>query len=521
MAARKRKRNPNNEFHNYRTFNVHRTSDHSAVKKAIDYLCAEIGIKTDTVKRQLKVVVCDLFYNYKEDATRYLSVYKSQRFYATIVKYNLFGISYRPMKQIVDGLAMAKHGYITIQDGYIHYATGLTEVSKMRATDKLRCLLEDQFNVTMEMIVEHKNKEIIILKGEPIEDKSKGKGRKNSIIPLVNYPETRTTRDMRSRLIRYNKLIAETFIDLDIQGYKYEKKRFNDKRDEINLIVNLGRKSSYRIFNGDFAHGGRFYGTWWQGCPEKLRQRIMIQGEHTHEIDFSGIHPQLLYAMEGSKLGDKEPYIIPKDNDPQKLRKVYKLILLTSVNCRSDKQCIPAVRKQLIEDMEESPDDWPEEIPDLESMLKELKDHHPIIRKWINQNMGLSLQKVDSMIVERVLYVLTKERIPVLSVHDSFICRASNADRVHQEMRKAFIEIATAEYSKTRINNQLDESDVMTKVTDIANNLFPQIRSLKSIWFLFTEAFVFNNQYSRRLITYIGSKKQTHDILTIKRILID
>lgn len=520
MAGRKRKKNPNNEYHNYRALNAHRTSNHSAVKNAVDYLCAEIGNDSDTFKRQLKTVVCDLYYNFKEDASRYLSFYRSPRFYTQIRRYNLSGISHRPMMQIVNGLA--KDDFITVKVGHRHHATAYTESSKMRATDKLRWLLEDKFHVTFKMITEYENKDIIILKGEPIYIN----GRKDPIIPLIDYnDDIRSIRDMRRNLVRYNKLIARTFIDIDTQGYKYKKKRFNDDRDKIDLVVNLGRKASYRIFNLDFNHGGRFYGTWWQGCPEELRQRIMIEGEPTHEIDFSGIHPQLLYAMEGSKLGDKEPYIIPKDNDHQKLRKIYKLILLTSVNCMSDKQCIPAVRNQLAEEMEENPDDWPEEPPDLddlESMLQELKDHHPIIRKWINNNMGLILQKVDSMIVDRVLYVMTKEGIPVLSVHDSFISRVSDAPRVHQEMRQAFIDIATVEYSKTRKNNQLNIADIITKITSESDNLFAKVRSLRNIWYSITDAFVFKNEYSKRWLSYKFTRKQnTYEILRIKRTLVD
>lgn len=516
MSRKKRKRNPDNKYSHYRAFNVHRTSDAAEVDKAVNYLCKQMSHTLDKTKLQMKILICDLYCNYKEDNTRYLSIIKSQRLYNLIRRYNLYGISYRPMERIF--WYLERFGYIELQDGFKDYETGHTETSKIIATEKLIDELENIFKVNLPMMKEHPDKEIIIVKHRNKDKKSEDYNK----VTFIDYQETDVTRNMRSRLIRYNNLILSTHIDIDSHGYKYIKVKFNDKRDDIQLIVNLGKKRSYRIFSDDLEHGGRYYGNFWSGCPEDLRQRIMIDGEHVYEIDFSGIHPQLLYVMKGAVLGDKEPYIVPKSSDTKKLRKVYKLLLLTSFNCKNDHECIGAVKDQLTDEIEENPHDWPEQIPDLAYMLYELKQHHPVIRDCMNSEMGLKLQKVDAMIVERVLDVMTNENIPVLSVHDSFICKISDAKRVHDEMRRAFIDISSDEYSKARELTDLKIEDIITKATKESDLLFSSLRKTNNIWYMLTEALVFKNKCMRRYLHYkFTTKSCDYMIIKYPRVLIE
>jgi hypothetical protein len=56
-----------------------------------------------------------------------------------------------------------------------------------------------------------------------------------------------------------------------------------------------------RIFSGgSWKSGGRFYGGWWQRLPGKWRQRIrIIDDEPIVELDYSGLHIIMLYAIEG------------------------------------------------------------------------------------------------------------------------------------------------------------------------------------------------------------------------------
>jgi hypothetical protein len=58
-----------------------------------------------------------------------------------------------------------------------------------------------------------------------------------------------------------------------------------------------------RIFSrGSLSLGGRFYGGWWESIPSKARQFITINGFATGEVDFSELHPRMLYLIRGIPL---------------------------------------------------------------------------------------------------------------------------------------------------------------------------------------------------------------------------
>ncbi|HCS18031.1 MAG TPA: hypothetical protein DIW45_09945, partial [Erythrobacter sp.] len=59
-----------------------------------------------------------------------------------------------------------------------------------------------------------------------------------------------------------------------------------------------------RIFNLDLHRGGRFYthGASWQNIKRELRKSVQINGEPVVELDYSTLHPALLYAEAGAPL---------------------------------------------------------------------------------------------------------------------------------------------------------------------------------------------------------------------------
>lgn len=469
------------KYKNCRALNVFRYSDNYAVGRAIKSLCEIIDYRGFLAEKQGKVLVLDLYHCYKGDKTRYIKFYLSPNSYETVDRYNHFNISYDVVKQLTTRLYANK--YIELKKGFKDFKSEHVECSKMKATEKLITFLEVEHGVKPSMVRTWKDQEVIILK-EPTK-KVKVGNRYIKIKKKKTYPESRKTKDMRRVVVKYNELLEKTYIDIDTDGFRYVRKiKSSDKdnrRKHDSLRIDLSLKRSYRVFTGDFDNGGRFYGPWWQGCPEALRSRITINGDYTVEFDFSGLHIHLLYALLGLKLGDKEPYIYPKNNDSHKLRKIYKLILLTSVNCGSDVECLIAVEDQLVDDMEEEPDKYPEEMPDLKAMLKELKDHHKPISGFINKKSGLRLQNIDSSIVEEVIKQMTSLSIPVLSVHDSFICREEDAEKVHATMKKAYLEVVLKEIGKIKskkLNLSLDE--IFTTACFDSRKIFQPYRRLNT-----------------------------------------
>ncbi|MDP7670240.1 MAG: hypothetical protein QF592_06705, partial [Alphaproteobacteria bacterium] len=110
----------------------------------------------------------------------------------------------------------------------------------------------------------------------------------------VEYKDTARTNSMREVLDAYNFMLLWTHVDcrhLDDPSIS--------KSDGTSVHISQHRKFVRRIFNDcSWRRGGRFYGGWWQRINKEDRSKIMIDGERTIEIDFSGLHIVLLYAEE-------------------------------------------------------------------------------------------------------------------------------------------------------------------------------------------------------------------------------
>jgi hypothetical protein len=127
------------------------------------------------------------------------------------------------------------------------------------------------------------------------------------------YRETASTAQMRRDVEAHNAFLASLDITLDHPEAHLDAHGF--------LVVSgqrldPGRKAYYRVFNGTFRRGGRWYGPWWQSLPKCVRAHIRINGEPTAEPDICGCHMRLLCASAGLDIGDSDPYVLsgfPRD----------------------------------------------------------------------------------------------------------------------------------------------------------------------------------------------------------------
>jgi hypothetical protein len=159
---------------------------------------------------------------------------------------------------------------------------------------------------------------------------------------LISYDDDQDTRRMRRDLTLYNKKIESMFVDLFVD-------------DEIMPEIDFSRKPLYRVFKGSFEEGGRFYGGWYQYAVSKnLRKHIVmgyaplptpyedkIRYTPTVELDFSGLHPRLLYSLEGIEF-EGDPYW---HEDHPNLRPLVKLMMIIALNASSKKATVGPFRK--------------------------------------------------------------------------------------------------------------------------------------------------------------------------------
>ncbi len=183
--------------------------------------------------------------------------------------------------------------------------------------------------------------------------------------------------------------------------------------------------SMTRIFNnGSFMDGGRFYCSL-QNLPKNQRKELLFNGEPTLEIDFTGLHPHMLYHLKAENFID-DPYEIKGFS-----RDVVKVAFNTLIN-RDSRIHKGSAARSLAMNLDITTD----EALFLENSLYRL---HSRIAGHFNTGFGLKLQRLDSQIAYEVMkcFFLQLKR-PVLMIHDSAIVSVRDTEALKLSMADAY-----------------------------------------------------------------------------------
>lgn len=242
-----------------------------------------------------------------------------------------------------------------------------------------------------------------------------------------NAPEDVVALDAVVR--RYNEFTQQFQLTLPDDAWA-ELEAFMIAADETGNTTNLHKGYDerriflIRLFTETWERGGRLYGGYWQGMPKAFRAQLLIGGQPTVELDYSRLHPRMLYNREGMAFGaDFDPYTVPGFDVPTEVAKETFNRLLNSdrkIVCRkedkahfSDKHAFNAYRDAMIEHLQ------------------------PVAHKFQNDE-GAQLQKVDSELALNVIARCMDEVIAVYPVHDSFIVTKDNEDRLRNIMLEEY-----------------------------------------------------------------------------------
>ena len=230
----------------------------------------------------------------------------------------------------------------------------------------------------------------------------------------IDYTDTKETRQMRENLAVINEALA---------GYHLS------QLGEDGQVSDLPPFRLRRIFSrGSFGLGGRFFGGPWINMKPEGRARLLIDGEETVELDYSALHPRLIYALDGIPLEDGEdPYRIPGWEGPER-RQYAKTAFLQLINSEPGKR----IRKPSDIPMEEvGKGQWPK-------LIRAFKEKHAKVSHWFRSGRGLELQRIDSDMAERVMLEMLGQGVCCLPIHDSFLVPVSKADQLSDAMQGAF-----------------------------------------------------------------------------------
>lgn len=225
----------------------------------------------------------------------------------------------------------------------------------------------------------------------------------------IDVPKTRTVARMERKIFDINEAMAAT-----------------DARTSSG--VSLGAPV-VRIFNENMDRGGRLYGLGasWQNIPAIERPRISIDGDPVVELDYSTLHPSLLYAEVGV-VPPLDCYAIGAWPRP-----LVKKALLVLINAPT----LNKVRVYLAHCDEMAalyPADGQDALRKAQQVIADIKALHRPIAKFFHKDTGARLMRVDSDLAVAVMSKLLRQGILALPVHDSFLVPARHADVLEEAM---------------------------------------------------------------------------------------
>lgn len=263
----------------------------------------------------------------------------------------------------------------------------------------------------------------------PIIRLREGSSKNNS--KLISFHNNLSIQEMELNLNQYNSYIEDHWIDLfvtDEELYNLQRQEgeriddFGDIKLSSPVVDLVSGRRLHRVFNnGQFDHGGRFYGGWWQNIPSDYRRFITINSIPTVEADFSSMQLAMLYAKIGQGL-EGDAYAI--DGIDPRYRNLIKTTTLKLINGTGR---LGAPLKSAL----------PENVTWKELQALVLERHKPIA-EFFHSGEGIRLQRLDSDIAEEVIMEMMAKEVVALPIHDSFIVTEGNLDSLCSVMLAAY-----------------------------------------------------------------------------------
>ena len=249
------------------------------------------------------------------------------------------------------------------------------------------------------------------------------------LIPRTPPKELIILRDSKKQNIDYSDTRAIVRSRRKLQSYNEHLMTSNISGADLSEMV--------RIFNNSsFKEGGRSYALW-QNMPQEDRAKILIDGSPMIELDYSTMHPTMLYTRKGLAT-PLDCYDIDGVD-----RSKIKLALLILINATGARKATFALAARLYSAANKAAsvskdEDIPKEYTsEAAQIIKAVKKLHKPIAEFFHSGVGLELQNLDARIAECVWWWMHQKGVIVLPVHDSFVVRIQHADLLESIMREA------------------------------------------------------------------------------------
>lgn len=187
-----------------------------------------------------------------------------------------------------------------------------------------------------------------------------------------------------------------------------------------------------QIHVGDFFEAARLYSFGelsGQNLSKAVRRTMLIDGEKAAEFDYSGMHPRMLYHWKRcNPEGDiyQPELVLPGCHTAPGVRGVLKRATNICLNSRSRSAAQSSISKLLLEqgDLRRL---IIEEVGDVAGLVDRLMEAHATITEYFFTGIGMELMTEDGKIMLAIMRAFRDAGKPALPIHDSVVCRASDA----------------------------------------------------------------------------------------------
>ena len=211
-------------------------------------------------------------------------------------------------------------------------------------------------------------------------------------------------------------------------------KDYDDLMSKTDVVVgtrqiNPLQTSLTRVFSqGSLYKGGRFYCAL-QNMKSKARPYIRLNKEPTVEIDFSAIHPNMLYDRTDNAVLKGDAYTID-GFDRADVKVAFNIMLNRDGGAGKSSSARSIARNTSIK------------YKDAKSLEQAILDKHSPISHHFNTGIGLDLQRIDSDIMSYILdYFVHDLQRPILPIHDSAVVSVRDVENLRLAMEAAYQEV--------------------------------------------------------------------------------
>ncbi len=402
------------------SFDYDLTAVGSEADKAVSDLKALFGAQGTIFNRaadsQLTCLLANLYLEYKRNPRRLVGL--SQHHGKAIPEqYNPSGVTTKTLVRLKD--ALLANEYVFFFKG--HHARGKTsrqsKSPKIVADPSLVAFLENECGWTLSNICYHKKAETIRMRSKKDTNKKR---------TLISYTDTPNVKAQRKALEQYNTFMAEQDVQIPTP--------FGFMRD-----VFMTRRT---FTDESWQLGGRLFGGGYQQLSKEERKRITINGEPVVELDIKSCHATMAFAHVGIdwySQSDQDLYSRLEDDDWP--RDVVKKAFNIMMNAKSRKAAVGSLnyeqaRSGFLMDSGMVPfKKWSTDL------VQSIHDAYPELEDVFYAELGNHFMNKEGNICMAIAEWGVEEQLPVLTIHDSFICPADSKVRVMDQIGKLFSQV--------------------------------------------------------------------------------